>query len=333
MDNPVALVLSGGVSLGAYQAGAFATLSKRVCPNWIAASSAGAINAAVICGNKPEYRLEALSRFWMLEVRDPSEQAALTEPNSSFGHALSWISALQTRLTGSPGFFRPSLYSLIQSPPALYDLTPMQTRLQELIDFDRLNAGEIRLTVATTDVETSETVLFDTARGDRIEMPHLMASCGLLPEFAPVEIDGRLLGDGGLSANAPVEAVLTDPNLPNVCFVVDLFARDGGRPTDLETSLARRQEIFFANQTYQQIRSHLRMLDQRSSHSSRSPIIFYMSYRPLAGEAGPEKQYDFSERTLRARWRAGALDMDAALASFADDSQEGGLRTIRRGAT
>jgi len=332
MENAVALVLSGGVSLGAYQAGAFASLSTTLRPNWIAASSAGAINAALICGNRPAHRREALSRFWMVDV-EAAEAQRVSEVNSAFGHAMSWASALQTRVFGSPGFFRPSLYTLAQSPPALYDLTPMQSRIQELIDFDRMNAGEIRLTVATTDVETSETVLFDTAKGDRIGMPHLMASCGLLPEFAPVEIDGRLLGDGGLSANAPVAAVLTDLNAPNVCFVVDLFARDGSRPSDLETSLARRQEIFFANQTYQQIRSHLRILDQQSAHSSRSPIIFYLSYRPCANEAGPEKQYDFSERTLRARWRAGAFDMDAALASFADDSQEGGLRTIRRGAT
>jgi predicted acylesterase/phospholipase RssA len=35
-----------------------------------------------------------------------------------------------------------------------------------------------------------------------------MASCGFLPEFAPLELDGRLLGDGGLSLNAPFDAIL-----------------------------------------------------------------------------------------------------------------------------
>jgi hypothetical protein len=29
-------------------------------------------------------------------------------------------------------------------------------------------------------------VLFDTGKGDRIGLDHILASCGFLPEFAPV---------------------------------------------------------------------------------------------------------------------------------------------------
>jgi hypothetical protein len=47
----------------------------------------------------------------------------------------------------------------------------MQIRVQELIDFDRLNGGEIQLTVATTDVETSETVLLDAAKAIALNAP------------------------------------------------------------------------------------------------------------------------------------------------------------------
>ena len=47
-------------------------------------------------------------------------------------------------------------------------------------------------------METGDLVLFDTANGNQIGMDHLLASCGFLPEFAPLEIGGRLLGDGGL---------------------------------------------------------------------------------------------------------------------------------------
>ena len=83
----------------------------------------------------------------------------------------------------------------------------------------------MRFSVATTDIESGDMVLFDTARGDRINAYHLIASCGLLPEFAPLEMEGRLLGDGGLCANAPVEAVLLlddQYDRERVCFVVDL---------------------------------------------------------------------------------------------------------------
>jgi NTE family protein len=115
---------------------------------------------------------------------------------------------LHTRLFGSAGHFRPRLPNPVGPFKSFYDLMPMKERIAELVDFDRLNGGNISIAVAATDIESGEPVIFDTARGDRIGIDHLLASCGFLPEFAPVEINGRLLGDGGLSANAPIEAVV-----------------------------------------------------------------------------------------------------------------------------
>src|SRR3954470_16693046 len=80
-----------------------------------------------------------------------------------------------------------------------------------------------------------------------------MASCGFLPEFAPVDIGGRLLGDGGLSANAPIEALANDA-AKGLVFVIDLFARDGERPRSLEDALARKNDIMFGNQTMQRLK-------------------------------------------------------------------------------
>ena len=96
---------------------------------------------------------------------------------------------------------------------SLYDLAPMKDRLERLVDFRRLNSGEVGFTVAATDIETGELVVFNPAKGDEISIDHLLASCGFLPEFAPVEIGGRLLGDGGLSANAPIEALGDDAHM------------------------------------------------------------------------------------------------------------------------
>jgi NTE family protein len=39
---------------------------------------------------------------------------------------------------------------------SLYDLAPMRERLQGLIDFGRLNSGEIRICVVVTDIESRE---------------------------------------------------------------------------------------------------------------------------------------------------------------------------------
>src|ERR1700750_1879054 len=70
----VALVLSGGGALGAYQAGAYAALEKySVRPNWIAGTAIGAINTAIIAGNLPHERVLRLRQFW----RELAKRAAL----------------------------------------------------------------------------------------------------------------------------------------------------------------------------------------------------------------------------------------------------------------
>ena len=66
-DHPydVALVLSGGNALGAYQAGAYEALHEQgLEPSWIAGASAGAVNAAVICGNEASDRISRLRELW-----------------------------------------------------------------------------------------------------------------------------------------------------------------------------------------------------------------------------------------------------------------------------
>src|SRR5215207_2161837 len=80
---------------------------------------------------------------------------------------------------------------------------------------------------------------------------HLLASCGFLPDFSPIEINGRLLGDGGLSANTPVEAVLdqTAEEGAHICFLLDLFSPAGHRPRTLEDAAARRWDLLFGSQT------------------------------------------------------------------------------------
>ena len=61
----VALVLQGGGALGAYQAGVYQALHEAgIEPDWVCGVSIGAINSAIIAGNKPEKRLEALRIFW-----------------------------------------------------------------------------------------------------------------------------------------------------------------------------------------------------------------------------------------------------------------------------
>src|SRR6516165_5299771 len=94
----IALVLSGGGALGAYQAGAYAALEKcGVRPNWIAGTAIGAINAAINAGNLPHERVLRLRQFW----RELSKRAALRCPRRPTRWARSALTTLLRRGTRS----------------------------------------------------------------------------------------------------------------------------------------------------------------------------------------------------------------------------------------
>jgi NTE family protein len=231
--------------------------------------------------------------------------------------------------------------------PGLYDLAPLRERLEEVIDFGLLNGPDApRLSVVTTDIATGEPVVFDTRPGGgggaRVGPEHLLASCALPPDFAPVEVDGRLLADGGLSANAPLDLVLDEPAGGElVCLVLDLFAREGGRPRSLAAAAARALDLLFSGQ------SRLILEGRRREHRLRAMIgrlaarlppalrddpevaavlaegrahsatVLHLPYRAPAGEPDFQKTFDFSRAALAGRWEAGARDMAAALRTLA----------------
>jgi NTE family protein len=203
-----ALVLSGGVALGAFEAGAYAALEEagEPAPDILVGGSAGAVNAAIIAGNPPGARAAALRRFWDLLATDPTPATTFLlgppPPSGAWCTAYNEASALQTLLLGHPHMFRPRMAPgpRIGEAPSLFDLEPLLARLPDFIDFDRLNDDDGRLALAATDVETGERVVFDTAAGTRIGPRHVVASCALLPVFAPVALEGRLLADAEVAS-------------------------------------------------------------------------------------------------------------------------------------
>lgn len=340
----VAIVFAGGVGLGAYQAGAFAAMPEALRERivHVVGASIGAVNGALAAGNAPERRVAALEGFWdeaetaMAGAGPPTDGATGGSADGPLRRAASWLGAAQSRLMGRPGLFQPQFSpGLFGSDRlGLYSLAPLGGLLERLVDFDRLNDGTIRFSVQTTDLETGEAVVFDTARGDVLAPAHILASCGFVPEFEPVEIDGRLLGDAALSANAPVETALIglDPDAGLVCFVLDLFARDAGRPRSLAEGAALRRDLLLGNPTHRALEAAaredaLRRLLARAAEriegeprepfraeARRGPVtVLHLSHRSSPAEAGLDKQFDFSRATLRERRDAGAADMARAL--------------------
>lgn len=337
------LVLQGGGALGAYQAGVFEALAtQHQTPDWVAGISIGAINAALIAGNAPERRLERLQTFWERVTR------ALPVPDLDAGgplrEGLNDASALQALLFGVPGFFTPrwppAMFALPGTPAAIsvYDTAPLRETLEALVDFDRINAGPMRLSVGAVNVRTGNFAYFDSAR-QRIDVRHILASGALPPGFPPVEIDGEHYWDGGLVSNTPLQYVLDQPGeRPRVVFQVDLFPARGELPKTLPEVGAREKDIRFSSRTRMNTDIELQ-LEAVSRAASRllaklpptlrndpdarllaelrpacsSVDVVHLIYRTRPCE-GDNKDYEFSRRSMREHWSAGRDDAARTLA-------------------
>lgn len=333
-----ALLLSGGIALGAYEAGVYAALAEAdgPLPDWVIGASAGAVNAAIIAGNPPERRVQQLRRFWDSIAYDPMPWTSfwLGPPPASgaWRSAYNQLAALQSLLLGRPGMFahrRPGA----GEAPSLFDLEPLRRRLPDCTDFDRINHPSApRLTIVATDVVAGERVVFDTARGARIGPDHVLASCSLLPLFPPLEVEGRLLADGGFASNLPLDLILDEPEAgERLCILVELFARHGRAPRTIGASLSRAGDLAFGNQTRRilegcarefRLRDLVRRLGERlppalreepevasllaeGTDRGRALTLLLLGYRAALDEAGPGKVFDFSEATVAERWRSG----------------------------
>lgn len=333
--DTVALVLSGGNALGSYQAGAYQALHEHgLEPDWVAAASAGAVNGAIICGNPIEERLAHLEEFWQPAAAGTGEHI-WTGPAED---ARRTAAASLTMATGRTGVFTPRrLWGpwwepfLNSEPASLYDTTPLASTLERMVDFGRLNQGRPRFSVTAVDLESGVDVVFDT-QGRAIAAQHLRASSALLPAFPPVEVDGRLLGDGGMSANLPLDVVLSDPPPGRLlCIALDLLPQAAPRPAGLGEAASRMQDLVFACQSRRAIAAWQAIYDQRAAAGgAKEPMpavtLLRMDYADQ-GEEVAGKAFDFSPLSARARWDAGYRDLGQALAQL----QAGQIETDRPG--
>lgn len=317
------LILSGGVALGAYQAGAVATLlgSGRFDLTLVAGSSIGAYGAALLAGSRPEDRLDRLMAFWTRVARRGPLTAATSALRGPMVQGQSWVHALMSRMAGAPGLFRPLVRLGPETGgPGLYDSSVATTTLEALVDFERLNAGAPRVCIAATDVESGTPVWFDTAAGARITADHVRASGSLIPTLPALEVEGRLLADGGLCANAPLEPILSSARpaaAPPLLFLIELFPARAPAPRTLMAAQERSNDIIYASQTRLRLEGLVR---ERTLEAALDPMgqpgsdVLLMSYQAGPEEAGPEKPFDFSQGSIARRMAAGEADARAALA-------------------
>jgi NTE family protein len=331
------LVLQGGGALGAYQAGAYAALAEAgMAPGWVTGVSIGAINAALIAGNPAELRTQRLGEFWQRVSRNspPPLPAGL----ESMRPLMNSMSAASAFAFGVPAFFSPRAIPPFFAPDgsagalSFYDTTPLKATLEELIDFDLINSGRIRLSLGAVNLRNGNSTYFDNTK-TRIGAEHVMASGALPPGFPPVAIDGELYWDGGIVSNSPLTYVVDEQPLMNAFIVqVDVFSAAGKLPENLAQVQERAKDIQYSSKTrfntdrikqVEAVRDALsRVLDRLPARLKDDPDVQALRAVSVRGKvslvhlinrhAARSSQYkdcEFSRSTVTDLWNAGRSDV------------------------
>jgi NTE family protein len=312
-------------------------------PDWVAGISIGAINAALIAGNKPEHRLQRLKEFW--HRLSSGLQGPLLLPSQQGRTAFNEMSSWLTMLYGIPGFFSPRTVSPVFASPgsetaiSYYDTAPLRATLTELVDFDLLNSGRMRVSVGAVNVMTGNFRYFDSSK-ERIGPEHIMASGALPPGFPPVQIGHEYFWDGGLVSNTPLQYVIEETKgQKDLCiFQVDLFSAKGALPRTIMEVAEREKEIRFSSRTrmvtdavqvQQDLRTLIRTLLEKLpvelrngmeakalEDVARSNGITVMHIINRASEFDTQsKDYEFSRLSIDEHWANGLTDTKKSLDS------------------
>ncbi len=342
----IALLLQGGGALGSYQAGVYQALSEaNLHPDWVAGISIGAINSALIAGNAPEQRVEKLRTFWETITRSPLGLPMMKGFDFSSDMERQFVNQLgsfATLMFGAPEFFKPRFPPPIFTPAgnpgnlAYYDVAPLRSLLERLVDFDRINAKEMRFSVGATNVRTGNFIYFDNDTHE-IGPQHVIASGSLPPGFPAAEVDGEFYWDGGVVSNTPLQWVLDAyPRADTLAFQIDLWSARGDLPRDMIEVDTRMKDIRYSSRTragtdqFRQMqalrRATAKLLADMPPELRQSPEaelvaqeadskvynIIHTIYRAQSYE-GASKDYEFSRRTMEEHWQSGYSDMTRSL--------------------
>lgn len=304
-DSPkfeTVLVMQGGGSLGAFECGVYKALERHgIKFDIVSGTSIGAINAGIVAGAKNE-PARTLEDFWLGIAENVTPMA--------LPHALRSASAwMYGAVWGNPRVFSPVWQypfssSMLYGTPHLYDLSPLKKTIAGYIDFERLAPGHNpRLIVTSTDIQRSESVLFDSHR-TKITADHLIACAGFpFYGISWTKVNGHYLWDGSLMSNTPLREVINaSPRNDKRVYIVNLFPKNQQElPENLSDSWHRARDIMHTDRTDHNIqmsrviKRYLKLLNEMHDLLKGLPLDdkmkdrfakMEMEYNKLAGQRG-----------------------------------------------
>lgn len=236
------LALQGGGSHGAFTWG---VLDRLLEVPWleiegISGTSAGAMNAAVlahgIATGGPEGARAALTEFW----RRVSHAAAAspfqrTPLDKMMGR---WT------LDSSPAYLAADMMARLVSPYAfgMIDYNPLRDILADMLDFDAITKGPVKLFITATNVRSGRGRVF---RKHEITPDVLLASACLPTLYRAVEIDGEAYWDGGFSGNPTITPLVNECEAFDVVLVQINPVQRPDLPKDARDIQSRLNEVSF----------------------------------------------------------------------------------------
>jgi NTE family protein len=193
----IGLVLSGGGARGAAHVGVIRALEQMHVPiDAIAGTSMGAVVGGLYAAGLTGEEIERVFREldWQGVIRDRAPRRELAYRRKQDDRNILAKGALGV----DPGEGVVLPLGLVQGQRINQVLRKATARVADIQDFDRLPTPFRAL---ATDLETGDPVVL--GKGDLVTV--LRASMSAPGVLTPVEVDGRLLVDGGLVDNLPVE--------------------------------------------------------------------------------------------------------------------------------
>jgi NTE family protein len=174
LPRPLAFVLPGGGALGAYQVGILKALTEAgIEPDHLIGVSAGALNATLYAWSASVDGIAHIEQVWRTVKR--SDLLRINVPRI--------------------------LLAFAGLRPSLFDSRPPEQFLRRHIGRRELQHAPIPLAIVATDVETGRPVV--VRHGDAASA--VVASCSFPAVFPPHQRDGRVLMDGGVVADIPLD--------------------------------------------------------------------------------------------------------------------------------
>lgn len=172
-------VLGGGSSRGALQIGALEVLFENdVKPEMVIGSSIGGINAAFIANEPTAEGLAALKELYL------SAGSEIFQGNKAS-----------------------ALMKLVSGDRYLFDNDKLRQLVEENLGDKRFGDLQLPCYVVGSDLNTAEMYVFGNDADERV-LDALMSTSAMIPVYPPWRCNATLYGDGGLTANLPLEQAI-----------------------------------------------------------------------------------------------------------------------------